>query len=131
MSNQPTTPFHSKNLLVVEPDPLFRLLLCVALSSQFSDFHAVASFREARSLLAEHQFDTIVAEYHLPGGTGLALYEEVRRSHPFLPFALMCGGDPVNLPDPQFCFFAKPFSLHEMADVIARLEGRAWDHLFA
>ena len=131
MSNPSIAPTQSKSLLVVEPDPLFRLLLCVALSGQFSDFHAVADFGEARRLLAEQGFDAIIAEHHLPGGTGLALYEEVRRTNPLVPFALMCGGEPLDLPDPQYCFFGKPFSLEVLGDVIAKLESRAFDDRFA
>jgi hypothetical protein len=49
-------------LLVVEPDPRFRLLLCVTTVDEFSDFHAVASYNEARALFAEHDFAAIITE---------------------------------------------------------------------
>lgn len=121
MFSTPSTPALSQHFLVVEPDPLFRLLLCVALSGQFSDFHAVASFQEARALLGEHDFSAIIAEYHLPGGTGLALYEEVRRNSPRLPFVLMCGGMQVTLPDPHYRFVAKPFGLADLGFALSEM----------
>lgn len=103
------------HILVVEPDPLFRLLLCVALAGEFSDFHAVATFNEARALLTEHSFAAIIAENDLKGGSGLALYEFVRKQHPSLPFVLMCGGIHVCRDDANFRFFAKPFLLKKFA----------------
>ena len=105
-------------LLVVEPDPRFRLLLCVATVDEFSDFHAVATYNEARALFAKYEFAAIIAENDLTGGTGLAFYGEVRRFRPEIPFVLMCGGDTVIRDDPQFRFFPKPFSI---ADLIATL----------
>ena len=116
------------HLLVVEPDPRFRLLLCVATVGEFSDFHAVASYNEARALFAEHDFAAIIAENDLTGGTGLAFYEEVRRFRPELPFVLMCGGDTVTRDDPQFRFFPKPFSIADLiatlAEMMALVRGR-------
>ena len=109
------------HVLVVEPDPLFRLLLCVALAGDFSDFHAVATFNEARALLAEHPFAAIVAENELTGGSGLALYDEVRRTQPALPFILMCGGIQVGRDDARFRSFAKPFRVTEMATALLEM----------
>lgn len=109
------------HFLVVEPEPLFRLLLSVAFSGQFSDFSAVASFDEAQRLLSEHDFTAIVAEYHLPGGTGLSLYHETRRRLPTVPFVLMCGGLPVSVPDPYYRFFGKPFSVAELAETLRQM----------
>ncbi len=109
------------HVLIVEPSPLFRLLLCVALAGEFSDFHAVATFNEARALLAEHPFAAVIAENDLKGGPGLALYEEARRSHPALPFILMCGGIRVSREDVRFRFFAKPFLVAELAAALLEM----------
>jgi DNA-binding NtrC family response regulator len=117
----PSAPVRRGHFLVVEPEPLFRLLLCVALSGQFSDFSAVSNFGEAQALLGEHHFAAIVAEYHLPGGTGLSLYYEARRSMPTVPFVLMCGGLPVSVPDPYYRFFGKPFSVAELAETLREM----------
>jgi DNA-binding NtrC family response regulator len=108
-------------LLVVEPDPLFRLLLCVAMAGEFSDFHAVSTFNEARALIAEHDFAAIIAENDLRGGKGLSLYEEVRRRTPELPFVLICGGIMVRREDPRFRFFAKPFSISDLANELTEM----------
>lgn len=116
-----TSTRRNHHILVVEPDPLFRLLLCVALAGEFSDFHAVATYNEARALLAEHDFAAIVAENDLKGGTGLALYVEVRRQHPALPFILMCGGTQVSRDDARFRFFAKPFRVTELAAALLEM----------
>lgn len=121
MTYLPRSSSCTRRFLIVEPDPLFRLLLCVALSGQFSDFHAVASFGEAQALLTAHKFTAIIAEQHLPGGTALDLYEQARRAAPELPFLLMCGGEPVALNDAHFRFFAKPFGLTEFTDSLAEM----------
>ncbi len=100
---------------------MFRLLLCVALSGQFSDFYAVASFGEAQALLKEQTFAAIISEQHLTGGTGLALYNEARRGSPDVPIILMCGGERVTLGDSHFRFFAKPFGLVDLAETLAAM----------
>ena len=121
MTNSPSSSALSKHFLVVDPNPLFRLLLCVALSGQFSDFHAVASFGEAQALLTEQSFAAIISEQHLTGGTGLALYNESRRGSSGVPFILMCGGERVTLGDSNFRFFAKPFGLADLAETLAAM----------
>jgi DNA-binding NtrC family response regulator len=121
MISTPCSAASSQQLLIAEPDPLLRLLLCIALSGQFSDLHAVASFQEARALLAQHDFAAIIAEYHLSGGTGLALYKEVRRDGSRIPFVMMCGGIQVTLSDPYYRFFAKPFGLADLGASLAEV----------
>jgi DNA-binding NtrC family response regulator len=106
----------------VEPDPLFRLLLCITLSDRFTDFHAVASFDEALALLKKHSFSAIIAEYHLPGGTGIALHEEARSRLPRVPFILMCGGAHISVADLRFRFLAKPFGLGELAEALDQMQ---------
>jgi DNA-binding NtrC family response regulator len=116
-----TTTRHNHHILIVEPDPLFRLLLCAAMAGEFSDFHAVATYNEARALFAEHDFAAIIAENDLAGGSGLSLYDEVRRFRPELPFVLMCGGITATRDDPQFRFFAKPFSVAELTATLVEM----------
>ncbi|HEV7867660.1 MAG TPA: response regulator [Chthoniobacteraceae bacterium] len=117
----PASTAGSQHFLIVEPDPLFRLLVCIALAGESSDFHAVACLDEALALLAEREFSAVIAEYHLPGGTGMSLYEHARRVSAHMPFILMCGGDRITLPDRHFRFFAKPFGLSEFADSLAEM----------
>lgn len=59
-----------RNLLVVKPDPLFRHLLCLALSDDVR--------RRGEGLITVQPFAAIVAEYHLRGGTGLELCNVAR-----------------------------------------------------
>jgi DNA-binding NtrC family response regulator len=120
-SARPSLPSQS-HFLVVEPDPLFRLLLCVTLADRFTDFHAVASFDEALPLLKKHSFSAIIAEYHLPGGTGMALHEEARTRLPQVPFILMCGGARVSVADLRFRFLAKPFGLGELGEALDQIQ---------
>lgn len=106
----------SREFLIVEPDPLFRLLLCVAASGHFSDFYAVGTLGEAQSLLSTKRFAAVIAERHLPGGSALDLYAQTRRMTPEAAFVLMCGGESIAIDDPQFRFFAKPFCLTEFTN---------------
>lgn len=111
----------SRHFLIVEPDPLFRLLLSVVLSEKCRSFHAVASFAEAQALLAAQSFTAIIAEQHLPGGAGLDLYEQARRAAPEVPFVLTCGGESIAFDDAHFRFFAKPFGLTELTETLTEM----------
>ena len=110
------------HFLIVEPDALFRLLLCVTLADRSSDFHAVADFNEALALLESHSFSAIIAEQHLPGGTGIALHQEARRRMPQVPFILMCGGNPLSVADLRFRFLAKPFALGGLDEALHQIQ---------
>jgi two-component system sensor histidine kinase UhpB len=51
----------------------------------------VDSLEGLRQALREQVFDIVLADYHLPGFTGLDAWSEVQQQHPGMPFVLLSG----------------------------------------
>ncbi len=58
---------------------LFRDIVAPAVKCRL---HVARDMAEARRLLAKHQFELLVADVHLPDGTGIELLEELKLSSP-------------------------------------------------
>ncbi len=59
-------------VLVVEDDPSMRLAVEGALSIDF-EVKTASNVTEALSALADDEFDVVVTDYEMPGGSGLDL----------------------------------------------------------
>ena len=69
-------------MLVVDDEPALTRVLDRALSKHH-DVDAVTSARDALARIeAGERFDVIVSDLMMPEMTGMALYEEIRRSRP-------------------------------------------------
>jgi DNA-binding NtrC family response regulator len=79
-------------LLLVEDDPAIRTALLDAL--QHAGFQALGAGDAAGALavLARHRVTVVVADYHLPGITGLDLLAAIRVATPATPLILYSGG---------------------------------------
>jgi signal transduction histidine kinase len=78
-------------------------------------------------LLNEQHFDIVLADYHLPGFTGLDAWAAVRQSHPDLPFILLSGAigeeAAVNAMHRGVSDYLLKDSMHRLAHVIQRAMG--------
>ncbi|MGH7544562.1 MAG: hybrid sensor histidine kinase/response regulator [Gemmatimonadota bacterium] len=86
---------------------------------------AVASGREAWSLLQRESFDVIVADFRLPDLSGHVLYEMLRKSRPHLADRMLfMTGDTVSeetrstLVETRRPFLEKPFNLERLREAI-------------
>jgi CheY-like chemotaxis protein len=69
-------------ILIVEDNPLSRLLVHDILALRGHDVLEAATVDEARQLLATRPVDLLLLDVHIPGGGGEAVIREVRqRSH--------------------------------------------------
>jgi len=80
-------------ILHVEDDPDFADLTATVLERDQDAFTVAtaSSVDEALGILAAASFDCVVADYDMPGATGLDLLERVRADHGDLPFILFTG----------------------------------------
>ena len=73
----------SRRILVVDDDDQIRDLLATALSA---DGHTVDGARdggEALALLAQHPYDLVLSDLHMPHVNGPSLYETLQTRHRF------------------------------------------------
>lgn len=77
-------------VLVVDDDPQIRASVHALLEVDF-EVTLADSVREAERVLAQSEFDVVLTDYEMPGGTGLQLVESVRAKHPGLSIILITG----------------------------------------
>jgi response regulator RpfG family c-di-GMP phosphodiesterase len=88
---------HSTRLLVVDDEPATRNVMNAMLAGLGIHCKTAASAREALAVLQNEPMDAVIADFDMPGVTGLELLAEVRRLHPHLVFVMATGFDDVRL----------------------------------
>ena len=80
-------------ILHVDDEPSFADLTTAHLEREYDQFSVemATGASEALERLAEDEFDCVVSDYSMPGRNGIDFLEDVRRSHPELPFILFTG----------------------------------------
>ena len=110
-------------VLVVEDEPMIRMLLELGLQEAGLDVCSAENGAEALRILEKASFDILLLDYLMPGMTGLELSAQVRRSNPNLPIALISGSAALLTHDEIAAAgvtrtFAKPFDLNDLIDWI-------------
>ncbi len=112
-------------LLVVDSDPeMLRTLVCYF---EQRGFHvaAGASLTEAKDFFHRRKtWALVLADYHLPDGTGWELCCWVRDQARATPFLLMSGSPHVAALCAGADYLAKPFPLEDLANRVQALVGR-------
>ncbi len=111
----------SCRLLVVEPNPECCEAIVTVAAWHFPQVATVEDFGAAQKTLSRGYCTAAIVEYNLPGGTGLALYEEVRRFDSSMPFILMSADLRVALSDPHFRYLRKPFDRGELSSLLRQI----------
>ena len=78
-------------ILVVEDDPMMREFVCEALQLEGLDVDPVDDGLKASRLLLTQNYDLLVTDVHLPGLSGVELFDLVRRSCPSTAAILLTG----------------------------------------
>jgi two-component system, cell cycle response regulator CpdR len=109
----------ARTLLVVEDDPVVRLLLTQGLSRQ--GFQVLQAENPAEALRVAGATPTIhllLTDYSMPGGNGLDLAREFRTVHPMTPVLMVSGSRPQNLDQvaglDRFEILDKPFVFDDL-----------------
>jgi CheY-like chemotaxis protein len=91
----------SKHVLVVEDEPLLRVLIADELRDRGYDVCEAANADAALSMLgAADPFDLLLTDLQMPGGTdGLCLAERVRSHWPQIKIIIFSGNPPAAGPN--------------------------------
>ena len=84
-------------ILVVDDVPSYRAVLELALAGPGRDVVAVDNVKSASELMRVRQFGLVISDYAMPGGTGIDLLREIRRTDSVQPFVLMSSDLPADV----------------------------------
>ncbi|MCK2037540.1 response regulator [Microbacterium sp. SSW1-49] len=80
-----------RHALVVDDDTVTRLVLCHMLQSLGWSVDQVGDVPDALDRLRERDVDLVVADFHLPSGTGIDVLEAAEQRAPAPAFILVTG----------------------------------------
>lgn len=112
--------------LVVDDLPAIRFAIRLALQTISSHLEVIeaANLQEAKSSYQKHPgIVLVISDYHLPDGTGLQLFDWVRRFR-IVPFLLMSASYHAPYPE-HYTFLPKPFDIGRLRDVITKVLPKA------
>jgi DNA-binding NtrC family response regulator len=117
----PTSP----RILIVDDDRTIREALAVAFRDAGYDGRTASGIDEARSRLAEFDFDAVLLDIRLKDGDGLRFLEELQRDAPRLPVIMATAyGDSERtihaMKTGAFEYVTKPFDLDALLASVAR-----------
>lgn len=106
------------HLLVVEDEPDTGRLLYLMLHDAGYSVERVQSLHAAREKLADHRYDAITLDLHLPDGSGAQLIEEIRRNPltRHLPIVVISAASHFDQKtrDPRVVWLRKPISTAQL-----------------
>lgn len=117
---------HPINVLVVDDDPQFRHLLDKALEKVGYTVMTAVDGEEAFDLFLRNKFDLVITDILMPNVNGIELVKRIKDENPWVPVILISGFEEESsvrrkLPFDDIYFLRKPFSLHDLEDVIAKI----------
>ncbi|MEA2497858.1 MAG: cyclic di-GMP phosphodiesterase [Actinomycetota bacterium] len=106
-------------VLVVDDEAMVRRNLTRLLTGQGYSCTTASSADEARAALANEEFDLILSDVNMPGGSGLELLEDVARNHPDTATVMVTGVDDRALAERAmdmgaYGYVIKPFEANEI-----------------
>jgi DNA-binding NtrC family response regulator len=114
---------YQRTVLIVEDEPLIRMMLADALEDESYGVIEAASALEAIAILATSEPDVVITDIDMPGGlSGLDLADYIAAYRKGLPVLVTSGGRmiaPGELPG-KATFMAKPYNLGHVLDVIGQ-----------
>ncbi|WP_313338344.1 CHASE domain-containing protein [Stutzerimonas nitrititolerans] len=106
------------HLLVIEDEPDTGRLLYLMLHDAGYSVERVQSLHAAREKLADHRYDAITLDLHLPDGSGAQLIEEIRRNPltRHLPIVVISAASHFDekTRDPRVVWLHKPISTAQL-----------------
>jgi two-component system, NtrC family, response regulator AtoC len=109
-------------ILIVEDDPAIQRLMLMHFRN--SGYHVDYAL-SAEAVSVEEQYDVVVADFHLPGESGVELLLRLREIMPERPVVFMTGDDDESVARSALQygaagFLLKPFDISELDIVIRR-----------
>jgi two-component system, OmpR family, response regulator len=107
----------SARVLVVDDELFVREMLRDFLTTVGDEVATAASGAEALEILPTFQPDVIIVDMVMPGMSGSAVLDAVRRAGIAVPVILI-SGHVTTTPEGFFAFLRKPFDLRKLAEVV-------------
>jgi putative two-component system response regulator len=106
-------------LVVDDEDTIRRVITRVLTRGGYKDVVTANSSEEARILLGAKEFDLMLTDMQMPGGSGLDLLARVRIEQPFLAILMVTGSDDPGLAEEvlslgAYGYMIKPFKNNEL-----------------
>lgn len=119
-----------KHVLIVDDEPMLREILAQHFSLSGYSVQEASSADEAMQILVDHQFDALVTDVSMPGGTGYDLIGLVRFVDGKIPVILMSGKDPEEVMSEEsygsgvYKCLAKPIGAKDLLAVVEEAIGQ-------
>jgi putative two-component system response regulator len=115
--------------LVVDDDPQVRRLLELIMRRNGFECDSAADVADGRRMLAADDFDLLLCDLSMPGGSGLEIIEELRRVESKVATVMITGtDDPVQarkaLAAGVYAYVTKPFTENNVLIAVATAMGR-------
>jgi len=116
-------------VLIVDDEPAMCELIEVTLEDACHAVESVGSGRTALERLAQHTYDLIVCDLHMPDRDGPAVYRAIERRPPPRPAFLFVTGYADGGPYEEFIratqapVMIKPFGIDVLRETMSRLLG--------
>lgn len=112
-----------KKILVVDDDPVFRLMLETFLKSLGFNVTSAGNGHETRRILKNTLFDLILIDLRLPDIDGLELLKEIKKDYPQIPLILMTSfvniRTAVNaIKEGAYEYITKPVNTDELSNAV-------------
>lgn len=112
---------YQRTVLIVEDEPLIRMMLADTLTDEGFGVIEAATVLEALACLGQPGIDAVITDIDMPGGlSGLDLVNLLDRSMKDIPVIVTSGGHHAD--DCSLCpgtpFVAKPYPLDEMVALL-------------
>jgi len=114
-------------ILVVDNDVDMRELIELALAGEGHDIDSVDSGQAALERLAQHAYDLVVCDLHMPGVDGRAVYLAIERQSPPRPAVVFVTGSHDTgaykawLRTVHAAVVGKPFDITVLRETVRRL----------
>jgi two-component system cell cycle sensor histidine kinase/response regulator CckA len=115
-----------ETILLVEDEPLVRVLIEKILAGRGYTVLSAASPDEALRLSREHELDAVVTDVAMPSMNGPALVDELRRHQPQLRALFISGYTSetvleLGVKETEVAFVQKPFTAEALASRLRHL----------
>ncbi len=113
-------------VLVVDDDPSVRGVCAALVEDLGIEVHTAETPGRALALLESGQFDIVIADVHMPEGSGIELLRAIRQNHPGVEVLIMTGFG--NIPEAvesvklgAFNYITKPFTAQDFRQQVEQL----------
>jgi len=117
---------YSRTVLVVEDEPLIRMMLADALEDAGYRVLEAGSVLEAVGVISRSNIDALITDIDMPGGlSGLDLVRMMGSKSRTIPVIIASGGQSLGkaeLPGKSL-FFAKPYDVKKMIETLGTMIG--------